>query len=110
MVKEYDEKTKDVIKKHVAGAGFQHRSEFSTLEVLKNDEPINQEFRRKFVIPFYLPENGLQEFISSYLKIRSEVNLSLVKTLLGESSIELIQTQLSFWRFLVKRLIKLQTE
>lgn len=48
------DETKELLALHVAGATVKHESKFSDLEVLKNSEPLDQNFINKYVVPFYM--------------------------------------------------------
>jgi hypothetical protein len=70
--------------RHVAGATVTHRSDFSDLEVMKNEVPVTQEFIEKWVSPFYMKQPRDTQFSSSYRDQRNEVSDSVIDQLLGE--------------------------
>ncbi len=80
-----DEKTKKQIELHVAGATIQHLSPFAELEHYTNANKIEPEFIKKWCVPFYMfGINNADEFIRNLKPIRTELNLEVVKKLLGD--------------------------
>ncbi|WP_378172579.1 DUF6000 family protein [Aquimarina sp. SS2-1] len=80
-----DEKTKKQIEIHSSGATVRHKSPFAELEHHKSELKVDKEFAAKWVVPFYMwGINDTEKFLSDYSKIRPELNLDIVKQLLGD--------------------------
>ena len=76
-------KFKDKVNKFLAGS-TRYKNKFSTLKVLNNSVPLNDEFIKKYVLPFYMLSEADPEYKSSYLDIRGDVNIDVISKLLGE--------------------------
>jgi hypothetical protein len=80
-----DEKTKRQIELHSAGATIRHSSPFVKLEHYTNENKLEPEFIKKWCVPFYMfGINNVEEFIRNFEPIRAELNLEIVKKLLGD--------------------------
>ena len=80
-----DEKIKKQIKLHSAGAIIRHTSPFVELDHYSNKNKLEPEFIKKWCIPFYMfGINNADEFIQNFEPIRAELNLEVVKKLLGD--------------------------
>jgi hypothetical protein len=71
---------------HIAGATVRHRNPFEKIEVPRNKEELSEEFIDKWVLPFYM--NGLsnadEATIKNFADASKEINIDIVKTLLGD--------------------------
>ena len=80
-----DEKTKKQIELHSAGAIIRHASPFSELEHYSNENKLEPEFIKKWCVPFYMfGINNVKEFTQNFEPIKTELNLEIVKKLLGD--------------------------
>ena len=80
-----DEKTRKQIELHSAGATVRHSSPFAELEHYTNKTEITAEFIKKWCVPFYMfGINNADEFILNFEPIRAELNIEVVKNLLGD--------------------------
>ncbi|ARV08307.1 hypothetical protein BTO05_01115 [Winogradskyella sp. PC-19] len=80
-----DEKTKKQIELHSAGATIRHSSPFAELEHYSNENKLEAEFIKKWCVPFYMfGINKADEFIRNFEPIKAELNLEVVKKLLGD--------------------------
>ena len=80
-----DEKTRKQIELHSAGATIRHASPFAELEHYTNENKIEPEFIKKWCVPFYMfGINNADEFIRNFEPIRAELNIEVVKNLLGD--------------------------
>lgn len=79
-----EDDSQDLLALHVAGATVRHESPFSTLEVIKNTEPLSKEFIGKYVVPFYLGRRDTDEFRENYIGVRESIDGELISKLLGE--------------------------
>jgi hypothetical protein len=80
-----DEKTRKQIELHSAGATIRHSSPFAELEHYSNENKLEPEFIKKWCVPFYMfGINNADEFIRNFEPIRAELNLEVVKKLLGD--------------------------
>lgn len=74
--------------KHSAGATVTHKSPFDSLPTPKNDQPIDQEIRNRFVIPIYMSLLGLNQYQQKLedetAQIIDQVDEKLVAKLLGD--------------------------
>jgi hypothetical protein len=68
---------------HVAGATVRHNGKLSDLAVFENSEPLDNEFLREYVAPFYMGSKGTEEFRKSYRVLRKSIDINLVSKLLG---------------------------
>ncbi|WP_271785408.1 DUF6000 family protein [Aquimarina algiphila] len=80
-----DEKTKKQIELHTAGATVRHKNPFEELVHYKSELKVDKEFAAKWIVPFYMwGINDTEKFLSDYLKIKPELNINIVKQLLGD--------------------------
>ncbi len=80
-----NEKTKKQIELHSAGATIRHESPFAKLEHYSNVNKLEPEFIKKWCVPFYMfGINSADEFIRNLKPIKAELNLEVVKKLLGD--------------------------
>jgi len=84
MFNKLKNKTKELLKLHVAGATVRHKGRFSDLKVFENSEPLDNEFIGKYVAPFYMGSKETEEFRKAYLCLRESINIDLVSKLLGD--------------------------
>ena len=79
------EKIKKQIELHSAGAAVRHKSPFDELEHYKSDLEVDKEFAAKWIVPFYMwGINDIEKFLTNYSKIKPELNIDIVKQLLGD--------------------------
>ena len=78
--------SKKDISLHDAGATIRHQSPFHNLPIWKNKENLTEDFLTKWVMPFYMVHlpSGHADFLKALRPIYSELNLNIVKQLLGE--------------------------
>jgi hypothetical protein len=71
---------------HTVGATVRHRNPFEQLEVPRNSEPLDKALIDRFVVPFYMSSlsNLEDDGIRAFAIASKEINLGIVKTLLGE--------------------------
>lgn len=83
-----NEKERDAIKRHVAGAIMVHNGPFSDLTTPENKEDLSHNFLKKFVAPFYMNLKRLEsrndELENHIKKILPEINSDTVDKLLGD--------------------------
>lgn len=70
----------------VSGATVRHHNPFESLDVFRNDGKLSKDFIEKWVVPYYLQFHGTinQASISSLTNILKEINIDIVKSLLGD--------------------------
>ncbi|WDE10641.1 DUF6000 family protein [Thalassomonas haliotis] len=78
------DKTKESLALHVAGATIGHKGQFSNLQVIENDGPLEIEFLRQYVSPFYLGDKDTEKFRNAYLDIRKSIDINFISKLLGD--------------------------
>ena len=70
---------------HSAGATVRHQSPFSDLESYKNTKPITQEFRNKWVIPFYFElGNTSDDWIKQMIALKPNISKKIILQNLGD--------------------------
>lgn len=71
---------------HVAGTTVRHKNPFEHVEVPRNNEKLSGEFIQKWVAPFYIYclSNRDEETIKNFADASKEINIDIVKTLLGD--------------------------
>ena len=80
-----EEELKKQLELHSAGATIRHKSPFQELEHYSNKIKIENDFIKKWVVPFYMfIINNPNEFIQKLEPIKPELNLEIVKKLLGD--------------------------
>ena len=80
-----NEKIKKQVELHSAGAIIKHISPFSELEHYSNESELEPEFIKKWCVPFYMFEiNNVEVFIQNFEPIKAELNIEVVKKLLGD--------------------------
>ncbi|WP_025744111.1 DUF6000 family protein [Aquimarina pacifica] len=80
-----DEKTKKQIELHTAGATIRHKNPFEEIEHYKSELKVDKEFAAKWIVPFYMwGINDTEKFSFDYLKIKPELDINIVKQLLGD--------------------------
>ncbi|MEZ4888534.1 MAG: DUF6000 family protein [Chitinophagales bacterium] len=80
-----DEKLNEAIKLHSAGATVMHKSPFENLQSYQNEIEIDQLFRRKWVIPFYLKlHRNDNEWINKIVGIYQEISDEVILKNLGD--------------------------
>lgn len=84
MSKIVTQETHDSLALHSAGATVRHKGGFANLKVLENDQPLEQAFIAKYVIPFYMKEESSDEFRENLLAIKDLIDCKVVSRLLGE--------------------------
>lgn len=84
MTKEINDRPKDLISLHVAGATVRHTSPYSELKVDENTEPLDNEFIATYVSPFYLGRKDTDEFRRKYIAVKASLDTKLVSKLLGD--------------------------
>ena len=80
----FEDNKKDSLSLHVAGATKQHKGQFSSLKVIENSAPLDQEFIAKYVARLYLGPKDSTEFRNGFTSLKEEINTELVKRLLGD--------------------------
>ncbi|WP_264792515.1 DUF6000 family protein [Aureispira anguillae] len=72
------------IQLHSAGATVRHKSPFEDLDSYVNDVEISQEFREKWVIPFYFElNNQSDEWINRIIELKPKINEEIILQNLG---------------------------
>lgn len=76
----------DEIDLHVSGATVRHRNPFENIEVPRNEEELSEEFIDKWVVPFYMNSlsNSDEQTIKAFADAAKEINIEIVKELLGD--------------------------
>ena len=73
------------IELHVKGATIQHKSQFENLQHYDNGLKLSQGFIDKWVKPFYMNSLGSDgDYINQLNNIKTDLNLSICKELLGD--------------------------
>jgi len=73
------------IQLHSAGATVQHKSPFENLVSYTNETEISQEFREKWVIPFYFElNNQSDEWIEKMIQLKPQINENIILQNLGD--------------------------
>ena len=76
---------KKQIELHTAGATIRYKNPFEELKHYKSELKVDKEFAAKWIVPFYMwGINDTEKFLSDYLKIKPELNINIVKQLLGD--------------------------
>ena len=76
---------KDSISNHSAGAIIRHKSPFDQLKSYVNKKDIDQDFRDKWVIPYYMDLNRTDaEWVDKMQGVLSEISDEVILTNLGE--------------------------
>lgn len=84
VTQKINDRTKDLISLHVAGATVRHTSPYSELKVDENTQPLDSAFIATYVAPFYLQRKDTDEFRQKYLAVKSSIDIKLVSKLLGD--------------------------
>ena len=80
-----ENKPKNQAELHSAGAIVRHSSPFHQLKSYRNSEETDQEFRRKWVIPFYMQLKSYKEpRIDQFVQLYHEITDKIILTLPGE--------------------------
>ena len=76
----------EAIALHVAGATVRHRNPFENIEMPRNDDELSDEFIEKWVVPFYMTHLAIadQTTIKAFSEAAKEINIDIVKALLGD--------------------------
>ena len=83
--KKMDEKTKKNIELHVSGATVRHRNPFEKLESYTSEREIDEDFIKKWVLPFYMVGlNSSDQFILDFKSIKSDLNIEITRQLFGD--------------------------
>jgi hypothetical protein len=71
---------------HVSGAIVRHRNPFEELHVPRNSTDLSNKFIEKWVAPFYMGIHSKinESNIPLFVKASQEINIDIVKTLLGD--------------------------
>ncbi len=70
---------------HSAGATVRHKSPFESLNSHKNEDEITQEFREKWVIPFYLKlRNRSDEWLHKMINVKPQITDDIILQNLGD--------------------------
>lgn len=70
---------------HSKGATVQHASPFSELKSYRNQNEITQDFRNKWVIPYYFNlKNSTDDWINRMIQLKSEINETVILNNLGD--------------------------
>lgn len=80
----FDDKTRESILLHVAGASKQHKSQFSDLKIIENSADLEQAFITRYVVPFYLGRKDSEKFKEGFSAIKGDIDGALVEKLLGD--------------------------
>jgi len=73
------------IELHSAGATIRHKSIFDGLPTYENSKEIDQEFRDKWVIPYYFNLNkNDDEWINKMIAVKDEINENIILQNLGD--------------------------
>ena len=84
MLKKIKNKFNECLNLHVAGATIRHNGVFSKLDTFQNKIPLNPEFIKKYVSPFYMSEPSDIKYKDAYADIKDDVDLTIITNLLGE--------------------------
>jgi hypothetical protein len=73
------------IQLHSAGGTVQHKSPFEDLVSYTNETEVSEEFRKKWVIPFYFElQNRSDEWIEKMIELKPQINESIILQNLGD--------------------------
>ncbi|MGV3632278.1 MAG: DUF6000 family protein [Bacteroidota bacterium] len=73
------------IQKRSAGATVQHKSVFGHLVSYENEEDITQEFREKWIIPYYFHLNDIDEaWIENMVQVKNKITDGVIQKCLGD--------------------------
>lgn len=81
------DKEKQEVSLHVAGATVRHSNPFNNVTVFKNSVDIDQEFRDRFVIPYYMDipiKQSDKKGIEKFGQVKDNFTKDIVKKLLGD--------------------------
>ena len=70
--------------RHIAGATISHKSPYSEVIVPSNESPITQDFRDKWVIPFYMKHPSEDGYIDDFINLSPDLDSSVIHNLLGD--------------------------
>ncbi len=70
------------IMRHIAGATASHKSPFSKITTPSNKFPITQNFRDKWVIPFYRKRPSEDGYLDDFANLSTDLNSTVIDTLL----------------------------
>jgi len=80
-----DKNLEESIRLHIAGATVRHQSPFENLESYKNEIEVDQDFREKWVIPFYMKLSKTnEEWINKVAGIYHEISDEVILKNLGD--------------------------
>ncbi|EDN66938.1 hypothetical protein BGP_2989 [Beggiatoa sp. PS] len=78
-------KIRTAIELHAAGATVQHFGSFKDIPTFSTGKELSQNFVDKWVIPFYMRNIiNNDEYKNNFLKIKDDINIFIVKDLLGD--------------------------
>lgn len=73
------------IKRHIAGAGFMHKTPFADLSSYKNEKNLPLEFSNTWCVPFYMMIGKTDEaWMNQLIQVSDKINKEIVLTLLGD--------------------------
>lgn len=73
------------LKRHIAGAGFTHKTPFADLSSHKNEEGLPLEFTNTWCVPFYMAIGKTDEaWMNQLIQVRNKISREVVLTLLGD--------------------------
>ncbi len=83
-----NENDKKILTNHIAGQTVVHSNPFDVLKTPKNDELVNKDFLKKFVIPIYMNLLGLSQYEDNLKietkKIIQELNTEHISIMFGD--------------------------
>lgn len=80
-----DDKLKEDLRLHIAGATVRHKSPFEKLKCYKNEIEIDQPFRVEWVIPFYSRLHKYdEEWVTQIAKLYSKISDEVILKNLGD--------------------------
>lgn len=84
-----DDKLREQIRLHIAGAIVRHKPPFDELKTLTNEHELSQEFMDKWVIPFFMNINHYYghldaQWINRLKLIKAEITTDIIEQLLGD--------------------------